>query len=459
MPSHDEIVRQCRLPVPANEAFDWHVRPGAFERLTPPWEHVELLRHEGVADGARAEFTMRFGPLSRRWSAEHRDVIPGKSFRDVQLSGPFAQWEHTHTILPEDDGTSVLEDRIRYSVPLRAVGRRLGGAAVRRMLERAFAYRHRVTTDDLSALRRYREIPAMNVLVTGSSGLIGSALVPLLTTGGHRVVRLVRRAPRAEEERAWDPEANALDPALFAGIDAVVHLSGESIGDGRWTAARKQRIRDSRVNSTRLIAATLAGMSHPPRTLVCASAVGFYGDRGDEVLTEESPPGTGFLADVCREWEAAADPARQKGVRVVHVRSGVVLSPRGGALAKMLLPFKLGAGGVVGSGTQYWSWVTIDDAAGIFLHALCDDRVFGPVNATAPHPATNREFTRILGNVLHRPTIVPMPAFAARLALGEMADELLLGSARVLPEQLRRTGYVFRYPELETGLRHVLGRM
>jgi uncharacterized protein (TIGR01777 family) len=298
----------------------------------------------------------------------------------------------------------------------------------------------------------------MNVLVTGSSGLIGSALVPLLTTGGHQVVRLVRHAPRSGDERAWDPQATSLDPGLFEGVAAVVHLSGESIGDGRWTTARKQRIRDSRVNSTRLIAKTLAEMSQPPRTLVCASAIGIYGDRGDEVLTEESPPGTGFLADVCREWEAAADPARQKGVRVVHIRSGVVLSPRGGALAKMLLPFKLGAGGVVGSGAQYWSWITIDDAAGVFLHALCDERVAGPVNATAPHPVTNREFTRILGSVLHRPTIFPMPAFAARLALGEMADELLLGSACVLPGQLERTGYVFRHAELEAGLRHVLGR-
>jgi uncharacterized protein (TIGR01777 family) len=458
MPPQDTMVRQCRLPVPAQEAFDWHARPGAFERLTPPWERVELLRHDGVADGARAEFTVRIGPLSRRWIAEHRDVVPGESFRDVQLSGPFAQWEHTHTIRPEDDGTSVLEDRIGYSVPLGAVGRRLGGAAVRRMLERAFAYRHRVTTDDLSALHRYRGTPAMNVLVTGSSGLIGSALVPLLTTGGHQVVRLVRHAPRSGDERAWDPQATSLDPGLFEGVAAVVHLSGESIGDGRWTTARKQRIRDSRVNSTRLIAKTLAEMSQPPRTLVCASAIGIYGDRGDEVLTEESPPGTGFLADVCREWEAAADPARQKGVRVVHIRSGVVLSPRGGALAKMLLPFKLGAGGVVGSGAQYWSWITIDDAAGVFLHALCDERVAGPVNATAPHPVTNREFTRILGSVLHRPTIFPMPAFAARLALGEMADELLLGSACVLPGQLERTGYVFRHAELEAGLRHVLGR-
>ena len=297
----------------------------------------------------------------------------------------------------------------------------------------------------------------MKILVSGSTGLVGSALVPFLLTGGHQVARLVRSQPTAGGEVPWDPAAGRLEATNLEGLDAVVHLAGERI-TGRWTAAKKARIRSSRVQGTRLLAETLARLARPPKTLVCASAIGYYGHRGDELLREESPPGAGFLAEVCREWEAAARPAAEKGIRVVQLRIGVVLSAAGGALALMLTPFKLGLGGRVGSGQQYMSWIAIDDLAGIIQHALANESLRGPVNAVAPRAITNREFTKTLGRVLGRPTIFPMPAFAARLAFGQMADELLLASARVEPTRLIASGYKFRTPELEAALRHLLGK-
>ncbi len=298
----------------------------------------------------------------------------------------------------------------------------------------------------------------MKVLVSGSSGLIGSALLPFLTARDHTVHRLVRSARPSQVDVAWDPSAARIDATRLSGIDAAVHLAGESIAGGRWTAQRKARIRDSRVEGTRLLAEALGQSPQPPKVLVCASAVGFYGDRGSEQVDEESASGEGFLAEVCREWEAAAAPAAARGIRVVHLRIGVVLSAAGGALATMLTPFRLGLGGVVGSGDQYMSWIALDDVVGAIYHALITQALSGPVNAVAPTPVTNREFTKTLGRVLSRPTLLPIPAFAARLAFGEMADELLLSSTRVAPTKLQATGYRFRFPELEGALRHLLGK-
>ncbi len=304
----------------------------------------------------------------------------------------------------------------------------------------------------------------MNVLVSGSTGLIGEALVSELGRGGHRVVRLTRSSRGGGDGTVrWDPAAGEIEAERLTGVDAAVHLAGESIAGenpvtGRWTPKRKARIRESRRKGTRLLAETLAGLPTPPRVMVSASAIGYYGDRGDEVLREESPPGDGFLAEVCQEWEGAADPAREVGIRVIHTRFGIVLSREAGALGTTLPIFKLGGGGRIGSGRQWWSWVTIDDVVGSIIHALTDDSVEGPVNLGSPNPLTNAEYTKILGKVLNRPTFFPLPAPAARLALGEVADALLLASQRMEPAKLKETGYEFRYPELEGALRHLLGR-
>lgn len=299
----------------------------------------------------------------------------------------------------------------------------------------------------------------MNILISGSTGMIGTALIEALKKQNHRVTRLVRSPQQSSEPTVqWNPASGTLNAKDVEVFDAVVHLAGESIAASRWTEAQKARIRDSRVQGTALLSATLAKLAKPPKALVCASAIGYYGNRGDEILREDSQIGTGFLAEVCQQWENAADPAKQKGIRVVHLRIGVVMSPKGGALAKMLLPFKMGAGGIVGNGKQYWSWVSLDDVIGAFLYALQNENLSGAVNAVAPRAVTNAEFTKTLGKVLSRPTIFPLPGFAARLVLGEMADDLLLSSARIEPARLLASGYQFKHPDLEGALRELLGR-
>ncbi|GIW80787.1 MAG: hypothetical protein KatS3mg105_2594 [Gemmatales bacterium] len=298
----------------------------------------------------------------------------------------------------------------------------------------------------------------MKILVSGATGLVGSVLVPLLESKGHGIVALTRGQAEPGKRIHWDPEHGTLDATSLEGFEAVVHLAGENIAAGRWNEERKARIRDSRIKGTKLLCDKLVELSEPPKVLVSASAIGYYGSRGSEVLTEESQRGTGFLADVCADWEQATQGASDKGIRVVNARIGVVLSAAGGALAKMLLPFKLGLGGVVGNGQQYMSWIAIDDLAAAILHLLHTENLSGPVNLVAPHPVTNYEFTKTLGRVLGRPTILPMPAFAARLAFGEMADELLLSSTRVEPKKLVGSGFLFRFPNLEGALRHLLGR-
>ena len=298
----------------------------------------------------------------------------------------------------------------------------------------------------------------MTVLVSGSTGLVGSSLVPRLEASGHHVLRLVRGSPKDDMERRWDPETGELAPAALDDVQAMVHLAGENIASGRWNEAKKSRIRSSREDGTRLLARGLAALRTPPGVLISASAIGYYGSRGDEILDEKSPPGADFLAETCIAWENAARPAADAGVRTVYLRIGIVLSADGGALAKMLFPFKMGVGGVIGGGDQYMSWVSLSDLEGIIVHALNTETLEGPVNAVSPAPATNREFTKTLGGVLSRPTLFPMPAFAARLAFGEMADALLLSSTRVTPGRLQESGYDFQHPGLDGALRHVLGQ-
>lgn len=296
----------------------------------------------------------------------------------------------------------------------------------------------------------------MKVLVSGATGLLGAHLVPTLEAEGHDVRRLTRR-PRRATDVSWDPSHGTLDTKALADIEAVVHFAGENIADGRWTAARKRRILDSRVQGTSLLA-RLCAETASTHTLISASAIGFYGDRGDAVVDETSAPGTGFLAEVCQAWERATDPARDAGVRTANLRFGAVLADGGGMLAKMLPPFRLGVGGIVGPGTQWLSWVSVDDVVAATLHVLQRSDLAGPINVTAPEPVTNRSFTKALGRHLGRPTIAPLPAFVARLALGELADELLLASTRVTPKRLLESGYTFRTPTVDSAFDRVIRR-
>lgn len=454
-----EFVRRAALPVPPDVAFAWHARPGAFERLAPPWQSVRVVeRTGGITDGSRLVMAMRLGPLTQRWVARHEGYVAGREFTDVQESGPFAAWRHTHRILPDGPGTSLLEDHVRWALPAAPLADPLAGAMVERMLDRLFRFRHARTRDDLARHAAVAPRGALRIAVSGASGLVGAQLAAFLTTGGHRVSPLVRRPPRPRtDEIGWDPARGTIDAARLEGVDAVVHLAGEPVVAPRWTTAHKARVRASRVDGTALLAAALAGLERPPRVLISASAIGFYGDRGDEPLDETSPPGTGFLADVCRAWEAATAPAADAGIRVVLARIGVVLAGRGGALATMAPPFRLGLGGVVGDGRQMTSWIALDDLVGALHHLLFADDVRGPVNATAPEPVSNATFVHTLGHVLHRPTVLPLPAPAVRLLFGEMGDAVLLQGARVLPRALRASGFEFLHADLADAMRDELG--
>jgi uncharacterized protein (TIGR01777 family) len=299
----------------------------------------------------------------------------------------------------------------------------------------------------------------VDVAVTGSHGFIGAALLPALTRAGHHPVRVVRSRPAGDDELGWDPDAGTIDAAGLEGIGGVVHLAGVGIGDKRWTDARKRLILESRVKGTSLLARTVAGLVRPPSVVVSASAVGYYGDRGDEPLDEQSPPGDDFLARVCVEWEAATAPAAEAGIRVVRTRSGVVLGREGGVLPRLLLPFRLGLGGRIASGRQYMSWISIDDEVGAILHALAEDRLTGPVNLTGPDPVRNAEFAKTLGRALHRPAVIPTPLLPLRLRYGsELVHHLLVAGQRVLPKRLEETGYQFAHPTLEEALRAVVDR-
>lgn len=451
---------ESRIEAPAEHVYAWHMRAGAFERMTPPWERVRVLRHDPIADGNEVVLTVRVGPRQRMWVSRFEAVTPGRSFRDVQVRGPFQRWVHTHRMEPDGPDACRLIDHIDYDLPGGRLGRMVAGGCVADRLRRGFMVRHRTLADDLAAHRRAADYQNMNVLISGAGGLLGSALAPFLSAGGHTVWRLVRTTSDAAANTIqWDPAADRLDAYPLEGLDAIVHLAGENIAAGRWTDEKKQRILSSRVNSTRLLCETAARLDRKPKVMLVASAIGFYGDRGDAWLNEQSESGGGFLAKVCRVWEEATEAAVDAGIRVVNLRFGAILSPRGGALAKMLPPFKLGGGGVLGSGRQIMSWIAIDDAVGATHHAMHTTRLEGPVNVVSPEPVSNCEFTRTLGSVLRRPTIMPLPAPAARMMFGQMADELLLASAQVEPWKLRATDYPFRFPDLRGALRHLLGRV
>ncbi len=447
-------VASSSLPVSVEEAFAYHDRPGALERLIPPWESVEIEHSDGsLTKGSRVVMKTKVFGVPVRWVAEHTHYEPPDLFCDTQLSGPFAVWNHRHEFKASGRYCE-LNDRIEYQIPLGGVGRLFGAGKVRSTLESMFAFRHRITRDDLTLMADH-PIQPMVIAVSGSSGLVGSHLKSMLTLLGHDVRPIVRSDSREPREiAAWESEAEA---AKFSDVDAVVHLAGKSIADSRWTESIKREIRDSRVTKTRQLCESLAKLSKKPRVLVCASATGIYGDRGDEELDESSSTGNGYLADVAREWEEACRPASEAGIRVVHARFGIVISPQGGALQKMLLPAKF-AGGALGSGKQWWSWIAIDDVIGAIYHAIADDGLAGPVNFVSPQPLTNGDFARTLATVIGRPAIFPAPAAALRLALGEMADEMLLASARVIPRRLEQSGYRFRFTELEDCLRYSLGK-
>lgn len=458
MTTHEFLLR-TKVPTSAATLFAWHMRRGAFERLAPPWEvPLVVSPFARPTPGGRVELRVPVAPgLRLPWVSEFAEVVGGDRFRDVQVQGPFASFDHTHRFEAVSDHECVMEDRIRYALPLGGLGDLFGASFVARKLGAMFRYWHRVLVGDMTAHARAARGP-MRFLVTGASGLVGRALCSFLETGGHEVCRLTRRAASRAGEIEFDPDQGAAHPSEMEGFDAVIHLAGDPIAQGRWTEAKKRRIRESRVPFTRRLAETLAALRKPPAVFVSASATGYYGDRGDRILRESDAPGEGFLPEVSVAWERATDAAVQAGIRVVQLRTGLVLTPEGGALQPLILPFSLGLGGPVGHGRQWWSFIALDDLLHLIHHVVMNEKVRGAVNATAPEPVTNAVFTKILGRVLNRPAFIPVPEFALQIALGDMTGPLLMASARVNPEKALDSGFVFSYPSLEPALRHVLGR-
>jgi hypothetical protein len=423
-----EMVTPLRCS--ADELFAYHARKGALSRLTPPFERVRAV-HEvpRLEDGALATLEIAVGPVWTRWVATHEDVEPGRGFVDVMVEGPFRSWRHEHIFEPSAGG-SVLVDRITFESPAGPIGT----AVVLDKLRRSFAYRHATTRMDLEL---FEALPSkrLTVGITGASGLVGSELCSLLRMAGHDVRRFAREGTATDAVR-WTPQTGDLG-AGAEGLDAVIHLAGEPVAENRLDEEHQARVKESRVDATARIVRSLAGLSQPPKVFLSASAVGVYGNRGDEVLTDDALPGTGFLADVCRGWEEAALSAARHGMRAASLRIGIVLSPSGGALEKMLLPFRAGLGARLGDGRHWMSLVSVDDVAAMFLRALVDDRIAGTINAVGPQPMTNDAFTHLVGRVLGRPAPFVVPRFAAKVLFGSaLVDEALLTSQRAVPSRL-----------------------
>jgi uncharacterized protein (TIGR01777 family) len=448
-----DCVYSSTLPVSAQAAYRWHARPGAFERLNPPWDPVTVIEPpESLEVGTRVILRGGIGPFRPRMRFEHTLCEPGSRFVDEQVQGPFRQWRHEHRFLPgTEPGTSILEDRLEVDGPLGGLSEGL----LRRKLDRLFRYRHTVTRNDLAQWSHVADLPPREILITGGTGLVGRHITAFLLAQGHHV-QWLSRSP-GPDSLAWDPASGQIPAERIAQADVVIHLAGENLL-GRWTAAKRRAIRESRVQSTALLARTLAETGRTDQVFLCASGANAYGYQLDEPVDESAPYGDGFLADVCRDWEAAADPARAAGIRTVFLRSGVVLSAGGGALSMMLPAFCVGLGGPLGRGRQRFAWIAIDDLASLVQHCMIRPDLEGPVNVVAPETPPQGVFARTLGRVLRRPARLPVPAAALRLLLGPMADETLLADLPVRPKKLLESGYGFPYGSLQPVLAHLVGR-
>lgn len=426
------------VPAPPAAVWAWHAASTAFERLGPPWMPMRLIRREGgLLAGAVTEFEVTRAGVPIRWLARHTEGVEGERFVDVQERGPFGSWRHEHRFVAERDGTR-LEDEVTWELP---TGTSWAAGWMQPDIDAMFRWRHHRTVADLERLAPWGDRPRLGVGITGASGLVGRELASFLVAGGHRVVPIARDGTTPLDD-----------------LDAVVNLAGEPIAEGRWTDAKKQRILDSRATLTRALCDRIAALPRRPAVLVSGSAVGYYGDRGDEPCSEATAQGSGFLADTCGAWEEATAPAEAAGVRVVHLRTGIVLSPKGGWLGTMLPLARAGLAGPAGSGQQWMPWIDLDDLVGAIHHAIRSPTVSGPINGTAPNPERNGDLMRTLGRVLGRPAFLPTPAFALGLALGrEKARELVLGGQRTVPRALVADGFRFVSPEADPALRRMLG--
>jgi hypothetical protein len=448
--------------------FAWFEHEGSFRRLMPPWEVAQEVRADDsleVGSQRVFKFPAPGAPfINLTWVAEHTGYDKPNYFADTMVKGPFWKWDHDH-YLKEENGVTTVVDDVTYSVPFGPLGmlvdKVLGGSLVTGRISSMFKAREFRLKRDLDNHAKFLDMPRKKILVVGSSGLIGTQLVAFLDTGNHEVWRLVRRvADSNKNEISWNPDKGEINAKELEGFDVIIHLGGVGIGDKRWSKKRKAAIRDSRVNSTELLSKTLASLEDKPDLFMMASAIGYYGNRGDEELDESSTSGEDgyFLTDVCKAWENSANPAKDAGIRTVHMRTGIVISAVGGALGKMLLPAKMGGGGPIGSGKQWMSWISMDDQIYSMYHLMMSDGVSGEYNLTAPNPVRQKQFAKDLGRVLRRPAFAPLPGFMMKIMFGEMGARLTLDSQRVLPKNLQDSGYEFIHTDLQSALSDSLGK-
>jgi uncharacterized protein (TIGR01777 family) len=448
--------------------FAWFEHEGSFRRLMPPWEVAQEVRADDsleVGSQRVFKFPAPGAPfINLKWVAEHTGYDKPNYFADTMIKGPFWKWDHDHYFKEENGITTVVDD-VTYSVPFGPLGmlvdKVLGGSLVKGRISSMFIAREFRLKRDLDNHAKFQNISRKKILIAGSSGLIGTQLVAFLDTGDHEVWRLVRReSDPNKNEITWNPSKGEINAKELEGFDIVIHLGGVGIGDKRWSKKRKAAIKDSRIKSTELLSKTLASLEDKPDLFMLGSAIGYYGNRGDEELDESSSCGEEgyFLSDVCSQWEGSADPAKEVGIRTVHLRTGIVISAVGGALGKMLLPAKMGGGGPIGSGKQWMSWISMDDQIYSMYHLMMSEGTSGEYNLTAPNPVRQKQFAKTLGKVLRRPAFAPLPAFMMKIMFGEMGVRLTLDSLKVLPKNLQESGYEFIHENLEDALADSLGK-
>ena len=447
------------------EIWDWYNSPGAFRRIMPEWEGIRPINAGALRDGEETIFKVSLGPIKQKWIARHHSVVEGESFADRMMKGPFGAWNHQHKFIPGKDGVTTVSDNVEYKLPLHIFTGWSAGLTVLPRMRQMFHFRSTRVTKDLLRIQATSDKPRQKVLVSGSTGMIGLQLCAFLEAAGHDVYRLMRiptkLPPDVNSSKVirWDDLSGKILEGDMNGFDTVIHLAGAGIGDKRWSKKRKKLIRDSRVIPTQNLSKVLASLDKPPKALLCASAVGFYGNRGDEVLDEKSSRGDDFLSDICSEWENASQGAKDAGIKVVHLRTGIVVSPLGGALAKLLLPAKMGGGGPIGGGRQMQSWISLDDQIYAIHHLMMTDSSEGPYNLTAPNPVSQKQFAKVLGKVLRRPAFMPLPGFVMRIMFGEMGKKLVLEGQDARPNRLLDSGFEFTYTDIESCFRNCLGRV
>jgi len=447
------------VEAPVHSVFKWHEQPGALNRMVPPWDPLTVISSdESIHPGAQSLLKMKLGPFSYKWLAEHQNYIVNQQFQDQQVKGPLAYWCHTHLFDEINESQSRLTDKIEYRLPGFGVGDLIMGKTIEEKLNRIFRYRHRVLNRDLNLHQQFSDLKPLKILISGGGGIIGSALIPFLTTGGHQVIRLVRNRTQTNKKQVfWDPVQGLIDKAAIKDIDVVIHLAGENIGEGRWTPNKKKRIIDSRINSTKLLIDLMKGLPNKPRVFLSASAIGYYGNRQEQVLTEGDQVGQDFISEVCQLWESEALKAENIGIRTCLLRIGVVLTPLGGALAKLQGMFKMGLGAKLGKGNQYLSWIGMDDVLSSIYHLIYHQDINGPVNLVSPNPVTNSEFTNTLADILGTKANKSIPDWIIQKTFGQLGDEIVLSSTKAIPDVLSTHQYQFIHIKLKDYLKEQLG--